>query len=225
MGRSRDLRSTRVLARREAARPALRFVVRAVLAFMTLVLASRDAWAQVGTIATSAPALSPVGLWGSTGAEGGPVAQANTLTIRINSGATQSIASLRDNHINFFPSSVNITTEWQLANLITAVDLVGYFSNPSAALATAGATLPSSMVKGRMVSGGVSAYTAFTQNALNSVGTPGGSLHLFRQFIIVPINGIGRRTDNLDLQLDLRGVPSIPAGTYRGTLTLRAIAY
>ena len=197
------------------------------MALSTLVPAYRDAWAQVGTIATSAPTLSPVGLWGSTGAEGGggPVALANTLTIRINSGAIQNIASLQDDRINFFPSSVNITTEWQLANLITAVDLVGYFSNPSAALATAGTILPSSIVKGRMVSGRVSAYTAFTQNALNSVGTPGGSLHLFRQFIIAPINGVGRRTDNLDLQLDLRGVPAIPAGTYRGTLTLRAIAY
>lgn len=153
------------------------------------------------------------------------MALANTLTIRINSGAIQNIASLQDDRINFFPSSVNITTEWQLANLITAVDLVGYFSNPSAALATAGTILPSSIVKGRMVSGRVSAYTAFTQNALNSVGTPGGSLHLFRQFIIAPINGVGRRTDNLDLQLDLRGVPAIAAGTYRGTLTLRAIAY
>lgn len=153
------------------------------------------------------------------------MALANTLTIRINSGAIQNIASLQDDRINFFPSSVNITTEWQLANLITAVDLVGYFSNPSAALATAGTILPSSIVKGRMVSGRVSAYTAFTQNALNSVGTPGGSLHLFRQFIIAPINGVGRRTDNLDLQLDLRGVPAITAGTYRGTLTLRAIAY
>ncbi len=225
MWRSRDQRTRRSSVRREAERLALRVVVFASAFSGTTAVLPRLALAQVGTIATSAPTLSPVGLWGTTGNSSGPAAQANTLTIRINAGATQIIGALRDNQINPFPAPVSVTTEWQLTNLISAVDLVGYFTSPAAALATTGATLPSSVVRGRMATGRVSVFTPFTQNALNGVGVPGGSLHLLRQFIIAPLNGSGQRTDNLELELDLRGRPKLPVGTYRGTLTLRAIAY
>jgi len=191
-----------------------------------LLLAPVGAAAQVTSVAASTPVLSPVGLWRST-ARDEPVAQANSLTLIVNSGAAQAITSLVDNRINNFPSPVNITTEWELTTLISSVDLVGYFAAPSAALIDlpTGNTLPSSRVLGRMSSGRATAFTAFTQGSVNGVGTPGGSLHLFRQWVIGPLNGIDRRTDNLDLQLDLRGIPNLAPGTYRGTLTLRAVAY
>jgi hypothetical protein len=150
---------------------------------------------------------------------------ANSLTVLINSGAVQVLPSLVDNRINVFPTPVSITTEWNLSNIVTLVDLVGYFTAPSAALSTGPANIASSRVEGRMPSGRVPTFSAFTQGPVGGNGTPGGTLHLFRQFIIAPINGVARRTDNLELRLDLRGQPSLASGTYRGTLNLRAIAY
>lgn len=179
---------------------------------------------QVGTLVTAPPVLSPVGLWRTAAAEPGPGTLANTLTIRINSGATPTIASLVDNTVNAFPLPVNITTEWDLTALISPVDLVAYFAVPATALSTTGASIPSGRVEGRMVTGRATTFTPFTGGAVAGVGTPGGSLHLFRQWVIAPFNGVGRRTDNLELQLNLTGLGPLTPGTYRGTLTLRAIA-
>lgn len=195
-----------------------------VAAFVSLHATVR-AEAQVGTLATAAPVLSPVGLWRTAANEAGAGALANTLTIRVNSGAIQTIPALLDNVLNAFPSPVNITTEWNLSTLIARVDLVGYFAAPTAALAGAGASIPSRRVEGRMTSGRATTFTPFAGDAVGGVGTPGGTLHLFRQPIGSPLNAIGQRTDNLDLRLDLRGLPKLPSGVYTGTLTLRAIAY
>ena len=181
--------------------------------------------AQVGSIATTPPVLSPVGLWRSVATSAELGALANTLTVRINSGATQTIPAVIDNVINAFPSPISITTEWQLSGILTAVDLVGYFASPTAALSTTGSNIASSRILGRVLTGRATSFAPFTDNGAGGLGTPGASLHLLRQFIIGPINGTGRRTDNLELQLDLRGQPKLPVGTYRGTLTLRAIAY
>lgn len=183
--------------------------------------------AQVSTIAITPPTLSPVGIWqtSANAPVGGPGAMANTLSIRINGGATQTLAALVDNTINRFPGPVSVTTEWDLTTLVTAVDLVGYFSSSTAALSTPGSDLPSSRVQARMASGRPTAFTAFTGAPVGGVGTAGASLHLFRQLVIAPFNGMGQRTDDLELQLDLRGLPNLPSGTYRGTLTLRALAY
>ena len=181
--------------------------------------------AQVSSAATATPALSPVGLWQTAAAGAGPAATANTISLRINSGAIQNLPSIVDNAVNAFPSPVSITTQWDVSTLVGFVDLVGYFATPSAALAAPSATVPSSRVLGRMPSGRATTFTGFTGNAVNGVGTPGASLHLYRQLIIAPFNGIGQRTDDLELQLDLRGLQNLPAGTYAGTLTLRAIAY
>ncbi|MFN8668286.1 MAG: hypothetical protein U0164_14005 [Gemmatimonadaceae bacterium] len=190
-----------------------------------VVAPGRAAKAQVSTVATATPALSPVGLWQTAAAASGPAATANTISLRINSGAIQNLPSIVDNAINGFASPVSITTQWDLSSLIGFVDLVGYFATPTAALAAPSATLPSSRVLGRMTSGRATTFTGFTGSAVNGVGTAGASLHLFRQLVIAPFNGIGQRTDDLELQLDLRGLLNLPAGTYSGTLTLRAIAY
>lgn len=181
--------------------------------------------AQVGTIATATPVMSPVGLWQTAAAGSGPAVAANTLTLRINSGAIQSLASVVDNAVNSFATPVSITTQWDVSTFIGYVDLVGYFATPTSALSIPGTDLPTSRVLGRMTSGRATTFTAFTGAAVNGVGTPGASLLLFRQLIIAPFNGIGQRTDDLELQLDLRGITNLPAGTYRGTLTLRAISY
>lgn len=181
--------------------------------------------AQVTSLATSVPTLSSVAAWHVRGDSGTVGVAANVLTVLINSGAVQNIPALVDNRINAFPAPVSITTQWQLTSIVSLVDLVGYFAAPAAALSTGTSDIPSSRVQGRMVSGRVAGFTAFTQGPVGGSGTPGGTLHLFRQLIIAPVNGQAQRTDNLELQLDLRGLPNLASGTYRGTLNLRAIAY
>jgi hypothetical protein len=66
------------------------------------------------------------------------------------------------------------------------------------------------------------AFTALTQNALGGIGTAGGSLRLFAQNISGP-NKKANRTDNLDLQIDLVGFPTLAPGLYTGTLNLQAV--
>ena len=197
---------------------------RARTALLALALAAPALGAQVAAVTSAPPVLSPVGLW-SAAAPTSAAAQANALTVRITSGAVQHIPAIADNQVNDFPSPVVITTEWTLATLLTTVDLVGYFSLPGAALSNGTEDIGAGRILGRMTTGTPKSFAAFDDNAVHGVGTPGGSLHLFRQLIVAPVNAVGSRTDNLELQLDLRGKPKLAPGTYRGTLTLRAQAY
>jgi hypothetical protein len=186
-------------------------------------MAPMRARAQLVTAAIPAtPVLLPVGMWG--GPSAAISAATSVLTLRINSGASQSISSLRDGQVNAFSSPVSVTTQWDMASAAT-IDLVAYFASPTAALRSGNDVIPSLYVSGRMATGNATAFTPFTQNAVAGVGTTGASLHLFRQSVTVAANGVGQRTDNLELQLDLRGRPAIPTGRFSGTLTLRAIAY
>ena len=187
-----------------------------------LLVASADA--QVASIAASIPTLSSVASW-SVRADTIPGVTANSLTLLIGSGAIQNIPSLVDNQINVFPVPVTVTTQWQLSSIVTLIDLVGYFAAPASAISNGSFNVPSSRMEGRMVTGRAATYTPFTQQPLAGTGTPGGTLHLYRQLIILPINGQGQRTDVLDLRLNLLGAPSLAPGTYRGTLTLRAVSY
>lgn len=192
------------------------------LSFSVLAPVITPVRAQVAPVAIATPSLLPVSFWGHPTRD--VTAVANVLTIRINSGAAQTIASVVDNSINAFPNPVSVTTEWALSSL-TFIDLVAYFPSATAALVSGPDAIPSSRITGRMTTGRVTSFTAFTQNGVGGLGTAGASLYLFRQLIIAGLNGTGQRTDNLDLQLDLRGAPTLPGGTYRGTLALRAIAY
>jgi hypothetical protein len=148
-----------------------------------------------------------------------------SLTVTVNSGATQSIASITDNAVNNFPSAVNITTSWDINPSASAVTLVGYFANAAAALSNGSFDLATSLVKGRVTPAGApgapASFTAFTQNAVGGVGTAGGSLTLFSE-TITGANTKSSRTIDLELQLDLTGQTTTP-GTYNGTLNLRAV--
>jgi hypothetical protein len=144
-----------------------------------------------------------------------------SLTVAVNSGGTQTLAALTDGGVNSFASPVNITTTWDINPTAASVTLVGYFSNAAQSLANGTNYIASSLIKGRMTTGTPVAYTAFTQNAVATVGTAGGSLTLFTQ-AITAANKAGNRTDNLDLQIDLTG-QTTTAGTYTGTLNLRAV--
>ena len=182
-----------------------------------------------------APVLVALGLSAARGAEGQTtrlapahvlwlaLAAPNVLGVTVTSGATQSIASLSDNAVNYFPSPVVVQTNWDLnPGQTTRVDLVAYFSVPSQALSGGVTQIPASRVLARMTTGLPTTYTAISQSPVAGVGTAGGSLQLFTQ----PISGsnkVATRTDNLDLALNLVGFPTLANGTYRGTLTLQAV--
>lgn len=143
----------------------------------------------------------------------------SVLTVLVNSGATQTLASLTDNAVNAFATPVNITTTWDLS-AGTSVVLVGSFATPAQALASGGNFITSTYVKGRVSTGTPTSFTAFTQNGVGTIGSAGGSLTLFTQGSATTA---GNRTDNLDLELDLTGHANLVPGTYSGTLNLQAI--
>jgi hypothetical protein len=146
----------------------------------------------------------------------------NTLSVVINSGGIQTLASLTDNAVNTFSTPVSITTSWNVNLLIGRVNLEAYFLTPAQALANGTSYIPSSLVKGRVTSGLPTTFTAFIQNGTGAVGSAGGSLRLFSALIFL-FNRASSRTDNLDLQLDLTGAAPLPPGTYSGTISIRAV--
>ena len=151
--------------------------------------------------------------------------KSTSLTVTVNSGATQSIAAITDNAVNTFPSAVNITTAWDINPSAASVTLVGYFSSAASALSNGSFSIPTSQVKGRVPTAGApnapASFTAFTQGAVGTVGTASGSLTLFSE-TITAANKKSSRTIDLELQLDLTGQTTTP-GTYTGTLNLRAV--
>jgi hypothetical protein len=145
------------------------------------------------------------------------------LSVTVTSGAVQSIAGVADNAVNNFPAPVVIQTAWNVnPGQTNTVHLVAYFSVPAQALVGGSTQIPSSRVLGRMTTGLPVTFTAITQNGVGGVGSAGGSLRLFS----VNIGGGNKdasRTDNLDLQLNLVGFPTLPAGAYTGVINLRAV--
>jgi hypothetical protein len=145
------------------------------------------------------------------------------LSVTVTSGATQTIVGVTDNAVNAFSSPVVIQTSWNVQpGQTNTVNLVAYFTTPAQALVGGAVQIPSSRVEGRMLTGIPTTFTAATQNGIGGVGTAGGSLKLFA----VNISGANKdasRTDNLDLQLNLVGFPTLGAGAYTGVLNLRAV--
>jgi hypothetical protein len=175
-----------------------------------MALGAREAGAQGGTV-SAAQVISLA------------ATKTSQLTITIGSGAVQSLPSLTDNAVNSFPTPVVITTSWDLnPGQTNTVNLMAYFTTPSQALSGGATQIPSSRVLGRMTTGLPVAFTALTQNAVGGIGTAGGSLRLFAQNISGP-NKKANRTDNLDLQIDLVGFPTLAPGLYTGTLNLQAV--
>ena len=145
------------------------------------------------------------------------------LSVIVGSGAVQTIASLTDNAVNSFPAPVVITTSWDVnPGQTSTVNLMAYFTAPAQALVGPTTQIPSSRVLGQMTTGLPVAFTAISQNAVGGIGTAGGSLGLFVQNI-TGANKKANRTDNLNLQIDLTGFPTLAPGLYSGTLNLKAV--
>jgi hypothetical protein len=187
-------------------RPCLSFLASSVV----LALGAREAQAQGGTV-SAAQIIALV------------ATKTSQLSVTVTSGAVQSIPSLTDNAVNSFPAPVVITTGWDVnPGQTNTVNLLAYFTTPAQALTGGSTQIPSSRVLGQVTTGLPVAFTAITQNAVGGVGTAGGSLRLFSQPITGP-NKKSSRTDNLNLQINLVGFPTLAPRTYSGTLNIRAV--
>jgi hypothetical protein len=153
-------------------------------------------------------------------------ALADAISVSIGSGAIQSLSNVTDNAQNTFPSTISITMTWDLHPSTGSVEVLGYFSNPASAMTSGPVSIPSSWIRGRVLTAGVTnaptTYTAFTQNGVGGVGAAGGSLLLFSQPVL-GYSKTGARTVDLQLQLDLTGRVLTP-GSYSGTLNIRAVS-
>ena len=183
-----------------------------VLALASSVLLNGAASAQTGVRSTvAAVSMSAV--------------MESSISVTVTAGAAQSLANVTDNIANNFPTPVSITLTWDLHPSTANVRLMGYFANPAAAMASGPAGIPSSWIKGRVLTAGIvgapTTFTAFTQNAVGGVGTAGGSLSLMTQTILGN-SKTGSKTIDLELQLDLVGRVLTP-GSYAGTLNIRAV--
>jgi len=153
-------------------------------------------------------------------------AATGSISVNIAAGAIQSLNAIVDNTPNNFPSTVGISLTWDLTPSTGSVQVIGYFSNPAVAMTSGPVSIPSSWIRGRVLTAGVpgapTTFTAFTQSGAGGVGSAGGSLLLFSQPIL-GYSKTGTLAVDLQLQLDLTG-RSLAAGSYSGTLNIRAVS-
>ncbi len=152
-----------------------------------------------------------------------------SLTVTINSGATQNIASLTPGSVNAFPTQVNLTTNWVLRPSRAALALYTYFDSATAAMVHGDPLNTTDIPSGAI-------RAAFNGGAFNTISntTPFGAANAGLQLFNVAIignNKSGTRTDNIDLQLDLsltnvngQDMTQLPADTYTGILHIAAQA-
>jgi hypothetical protein len=121
--------------------------------------------------------------------------------------------------------AVPITTAWSLAPSRTSVTLYGFFGSSTAALTDSLPTpdlIPAANVLGQVTSGTPTSFTAFSQTSAG-FGAASASLQLFNLTVSsTAANFSGTRTDNLNLEIATPA--NLPAGAYKGTLTLQAQA-
>jgi hypothetical protein len=132
--------------------------------------------------------------------------------------ATVNFALLPGNAVTGAPT-VPITTSWNLKpGGGPTVRLYAYFDSSTVALTDGTDNIPSSDVLGSFNSG---AFTAFT--GTGPFGAGGASFLLFSE-AITGANKVKTRNDNLDVRIDLTGLPLLPASTYTGTMRIQAQA-
>jgi hypothetical protein len=75
-------------------------------------------------------------------------------------------------------------------------------------------------VLGKDPTGVPTSYTAFTQSG--PLGTAGGSLEIYSYSILAGVLLPITRSDSLSLEINLAGMPQLPADTYSGILVIQA---
>jgi len=153
---------------------------------------------------------------------------ARTITLQavLNDSITVSLSS---NAVNFNltagnasnpgSTSVTATTSWALKPSVGSLKLYAFFSSSTAALTDgAGNNIPSADFQ---ISNNAGPFNALT----NTV--PFGGANAGLQLSSTPIlgnNRTGSRNDVMNLNINLAPLPSLPAATYTGTLTIQAQA-
>jgi hypothetical protein len=158
------------------------------------------------------------------------VLNAGAKTITLQAVLTDSISiTLSSSAVNFNlaqgsasnPGSVGVTatTAWLLKPSVGSLSLYAYFSSSTAALTDgAGSNIPSADFQ---ISDNAGPFTALT----NTVPFGGANAGLQVSNIkILGNNRSGSRTDQMNFNINLSTLPSLPAGTYTGTLTIQAQA-
>lgn len=177
-------------------------MIKNTLLVTALALVAGSAEAQVGTLSN------------------GPVTvvlnatQAPTLTLTT-SAASVTMPAIGANALTQFPG-LTVTAAWNLT-AGTTIRLVGWFATPASALTSGGNNIAAARVVGRT---GAAAFAPFTSGVSSGLGVAGGTLQLW-SVNATPLNSTA--STNLDLGLDYVGQASPNAGTYTGTLNLRAI--
>jgi hypothetical protein len=151
-------------------------------------------------------------------------------TIALNANLAESLTlSLSASAVNFTlaagtaanPGSTNITatTTWVLKPGRTAVGVYAYFANAAAALTDgAGDNIPSADFQ---ISNNAGPFTALTTTV--PFGGANAGLMLSNTKILGN-NRSGSHTDLMNFNINLTTLPSLPAATYTGTLTIQAQA-
>jgi hypothetical protein len=118
-------------------------------------------------------------------------------------------------------SGVGVTTTWTGLTRLCRLNLYGFFSGAGTALSGGGfpvVNIPSSAVLGQVLTGSPLQYTPFTQS--NPVSGSAASLLLYCELFLN--GGTGSRTDTLNMEINLKDLPQLPAGAYNGILYLQA---
>ena len=118
-------------------------------------------------------------------------------------------------------SGVGVTTTWTGLTRLSRLNLYGFFSGAGAALSGGGSpvvNIPSFAVLGQVLTGSPLQYTPFTQS--NPLSGSGASLLLYCELFLN--GGTGSRTDTLNMEINLKDLPQLPAGAYNGVLYLQA---
>ena len=146
-----------------------------------------------------------------------PICHAQTLTIALSANAVN-FALVRASANNLGNIGVNVTTNWAIGGQHRNLTVYCFFANSAAALSGGGVNIPSSAFS---ISTNGTAFRPLI------ISEPFGGANAGRRVVAdIPITGTGNRTDNMVFNIDLSTgtLPQLPAGTYTGTLTIRAQA-
>jgi hypothetical protein len=185
--------------------------MRQILTAVAVALATVGAPAVVhAQISSSLQSISLTASKGESVTLGSPTPSQQTLTIV-------------DGAMNTYAAPFSITLNWDVKNSTTTmVNLVGYFATPAQALANGTDVLAAALIE--VSTDGGTTWKPATGNAVNGVGSVGGSVTLFTSLVTTNANARGTKVVSFMVRINLVGAPATAAGTYTGTMNLMAIS-
>lgn len=181
--------------------------------------------AALGLQLLAAPLVAQIGLASGSQSVQLLATKRSSVGIALPGGAAATLAGELVTGPNDF-APLPVVTSWNLDPTRSAsITVLAFFETPARALAAELGAIPASHVLGRVPTGGPKSFAPFTGGPVSAgagvLGAMGGTLVLFAQPISSG-NPFGSRTDELQVRIDLSGMPDLPPGTYTGTLNLVA---